>query len=151
MIELSLDCVLHNATGAIAAVNLAGPRSRDLLSTLCRDDLADAAFPYLAYRELELTCGPARVMRVGFVGELAYEIHVPYDDAAALWAAIAAAAGSAGVRPFGVEAQRVLRLEKGHIIVGQDTDALTSPTRPGSPARCGSTKAPSSAHAASRR
>jgi sarcosine oxidase subunit alpha len=70
-------------------------------------------------------------MRVGFVGELAYEIHVPFDRAAPLWAALQAAAGTAGLRPFGVEAQRVLRLEKGHIIIGQDTDALTSPDEAG--------------------
>lgn len=131
VIELSLDCVLHNATGALAAVNLAGPRSRDILAALCRDDLGDQAFPYLGYRELELVCAAAQVMRVGFVGELAYEIHVPFDDAAALWTAIMAAGGRDGVRPFGVEAQRVLRLEKGHIIVGQDTDALTSPDEAG--------------------
>jgi sarcosine oxidase subunit alpha len=70
-------------------------------------------------------------MRVGFVGELAYEIHLPYDRAVPLWQALNTAAGEAGLRPFGVEAQRVLRLEKGHIIIGQDTDALTSPDEAG--------------------
>jgi sarcosine oxidase subunit alpha len=64
---------------------------------------------------------------VGFVGELGYEIHVAAGDAAYLWRALCAAGRPRHLRPFGVEAQRVLRLEKGHLIVGQDTDGLTDP------------------------
>ena len=70
---------------------------------------------------------PVRVLRVGFVGELGYEIHCPASYGAALWDLLLDAGTSLGIRPFGVEAQRVLRLEKGHIIVGQDTDGLTFP------------------------
>jgi sarcosine oxidase subunit alpha len=131
VVERRLDCVLHNLTGAMAAVNLAGPRSRDLLATLCGEDLAADAFPYLAYREFAVAGVEARVMRVGFVGELGYEIHVPWDGAVALWHALHASAGPGGLTPFGVEAQRILRLEKGHVIIGQDTDALTSPDEAG--------------------
>ena len=69
----------------------------------------------------------ARLMRVGFVGELGYEIHVPANGASAVWQALYKAGLPRGLRPFGVEAQRVLRLEKGHLIVGQDTDGLTDP------------------------
>ena len=70
---------------------------------------------------------PARLLRVGFVGELGYEIHAPASLGEALWDALMAAGAPSGIRPFGVEAQRVMRLEKGHIIVGQDTDGLTHP------------------------
>ena len=66
-------------------------------------------------------------MRVGFVGELGYEIHAPADCGEALWDALMEAGADHAIRPFGVEAQRLLRLEKGHIIVGQDTDGLTTP------------------------
>src|SRR5690606_37959729 len=69
----------------------------------------------------------ARLLRVGFVGELGYEIHVPASQGEAVWDALMAAGRPFGIRPFGVEAQRVRRLEKGHIIVGQDTDGLTHP------------------------
>jgi sarcosine oxidase subunit alpha len=131
VVERRLDCVLHNLTGAMAAVNLAGPRSRELLATLCGADLGADAFPYLAYREFTLAGMEARVMRVGFVGELGYEIHVPWDGAVALWRALHASARPGGLTPFGVEAQRILRLEKGHVIIGQDTDALTSPDEAG--------------------
>ena len=70
---------------------------------------------------------PARLMRVGFVGELGYELHVPSLFAAALWDAVIKAGAQWHIKPFGVEAQRLLRLEKGHIIVGQDTDGMTHP------------------------
>ena len=74
---------------------------------------------------------PVRVLRVGFVGELGYEIHCPAGMGEALWDALMEAGKPLGIRPFGVEAQRVLRLEKGHIIVGQDTDGLTHPAEAG--------------------
>jgi sarcosine oxidase subunit alpha len=66
-------------------------------------------------------------LRVGFVGELGYELHVPWSKAMALWDALFAAGSEVAIRPVGVEAQRILRLEKGHIIIGQDTDGLTMP------------------------
>jgi sarcosine oxidase subunit alpha len=66
-------------------------------------------------------------MRVGFVGELGYEIHVPAGAARRTWRALMDEGKAMQLRPFGVEAQRILRLEKGHFIVSQDTDGLTDP------------------------
>jgi sarcosine oxidase subunit alpha len=122
-----LDCTLVNLTGAMAAVNLAGPKSASVLAQLTRQDLSTAAFPYLAVRDAQVAGIAARLMRVGFVGEWGYEIHVPAEHASALWDALFKAGKSSGIGPFGVEAQRLLRLEKGHIIIGQDTDGLTVP------------------------
>ena len=122
-----LDVEVTNYSNAFAAMNLAGPRSREVLSGLTDIDLSEAAFPYLGVREGRVAGIPARLMRVGFVGELGYEIHVPADGGLHVWDAIAGAGEVAGIRPFGVEAQRRLRLEKGHVIVGQDTDGLTNP------------------------
>ncbi|MEQ1580968.1 MAG: 2Fe-2S iron-sulfur cluster-binding protein [Steroidobacteraceae bacterium] len=122
---------LVNATGHYAAFNLAGPLSRRILTRLTNIDLAQASFPFLGLREGTVAGVPARLMRVGFVGELGYEIHVPADSALHVWDALLAAGSSEAVRPFGVEAQRVLRLEKGHLIVGQDTDGLTDPLQAG--------------------
>lgn len=116
-----------NATGAYAAINVAGPRARDVLSGVSNIDLSAEAFAYLGVREGEVAGVQARVMRVGFVGELGYEVHVPADSAVTLWTALMQAGRLHGIRPFGVEAQRLLRLEKGHIIIGQDTDGLTTP------------------------
>ena len=123
-----LDIDVANVTAAYAGVNIAGPRSREVLSRICHDvDLSAAAFPYMGVRMGSVAAIPARLLRVGFVGELGYEIHVPASQGEALWDALMAAGGTAGIRPFGVEAQRVLRLEKGHIIISQDTDGLTHP------------------------
>jgi sarcosine oxidase subunit alpha len=121
------NVVLVNATGHWSAMNLAGPRSRQVLAGLTTLDLSPAAFPYLAVREGTVAGAPARLLRVGFVGELGYEIHVPAGQALGVWSALMEAGKPHGIRPFGVEAQRLLRLEKGHLIIGQDTDALTNP------------------------
>ncbi|TVQ21365.1 MAG: FAD-binding protein [Leptolyngbya sp. DLM2.Bin15] len=122
-----MDCGIVNLTGARAAVNLAGPRSLSLLQPLTNVDLSPEAFPYLAVRQGAIAGIPALLMRVGFVGEWGYELHVPADQGQALWDALITAGKHLGIRPFGVEAQRLLRLEKGHVIVGQDTDGLTTP------------------------
>ncbi|HWX35369.1 MAG TPA: 2Fe-2S iron-sulfur cluster-binding protein [Steroidobacteraceae bacterium] len=122
-----LDCALVNVTGHRAAFNFAGPSSRAILQKLTDIDLRDEAFPYLAVRTGHVAGAAARLMRVGFVGELGYEIHVASGRAPGVWQALFGAGTPLGLRPFGVEAQRVLRLEKGHFIVSQDTDGLTDP------------------------
>jgi len=124
--RLAVD-VTH-VSAAYAGVNIAGPKSRDVLAPLCADvDISAAAFPYMGVREGRVAGIPARLLRVGFVGELGFEIHVPAHAGEALWDALMEAGHGRGIRPFGVEAQRLLRLEKGHIIIGQDTDGLTHP------------------------
>jgi sarcosine oxidase subunit alpha len=122
-----LDCTLVNVTGHRAAFNFAGPLSREILGALTDIDLRDEAFPYLAVRAGNVAGVAARLMRVGFVGELGYEIHVAAGRGPDVWQALFTAGAPRALRPFGVEAQRVLRLEKGHFIVGQDTDGLTDP------------------------
>lgn len=122
-----LNCGLVNLTGAMAAVNLAGPKAAEVLAALTELDLSLVEFPYMGIREATVAGIPARLMRVGFVGELGYEIHVPAAYADALWQALWQSGQLQGLRAFGVEAQRLLRLEKGHIIIGQDTDGLTTP------------------------
>jgi len=118
---------LVNVTGHYSGFNIAGPRSRAVLRQLTSLDLSDAAFPYLGLRESMVADVPCRLMRVGFVGEVGYEIHTPVEHSAHLWRSLMTAGAGQQIRPFGVEAQRMLRLEKGHLIVGQDTDALSSP------------------------
>ena len=130
--QWKMDVDVANVTAAYAAVNLAGPKSRDVLLTL-ESNIAFSkdAFPYMAVRTGHLSGIPVRVLRVGFVGELGYEIHCPASMGEALWDLLITAGQDFGIRPFGVEAQRVLRLEKGHVIVGQDTDGLTNPLEAG--------------------
>jgi sarcosine oxidase subunit alpha len=126
-----LDATVVNHTSAFAAMNLAGPRAREVLRPLTTLDLSPEAFPYLALREAEVAGVPCRLLRLGFVGELGYEIHCPSAFGWHVWSALIDTGKEFGLRPFGVEAQRILRLEKGHLIVGQDTDALSNPLEAG--------------------
>jgi sarcosine oxidase subunit alpha len=113
-------------TTSYASINCAGPRSRELLSRLTDLDLGPAAFDYMSVRTATVAGVPDVVIwRIGFTGELGYELHVPAGYGQHVWDALLSAGADLGVRPFGVEAQRILRLEKGHAIVGQDTDGLT--------------------------
>lgn len=122
-----LEVHITEQTASYAAVNLAGPQARDLLSKLTDIDLSNEAFSYMYMRLGQVAGIPARLLRIGFVGETGYEIHVPADYGAHLWETLMEAGTEFGNTPFGLEAQRVLRLEKGHIIIGQDTDALSDP------------------------
>jgi len=123
-----LEVDISHVTAAYAAVNLAGPKAREVLAKLTDDvDVSAEAFPYMGLREGRVAGIPARLIRIGFVGELGYEVHLPMSQGEALWDAVMDAGREFGIKPFGLEAQRVLRLEKGHIIIGQDTDAMTFP------------------------
>ncbi|MEX2304057.1 MAG: 2Fe-2S iron-sulfur cluster-binding protein [Bryobacterales bacterium] len=116
-----------NVTAAFGAINVAGPRSRELLVRLTELDLSNQAVPYLATASGTVAGVPALLLRIGFVGELGYEIHFPAEYGEYLWSTLLEAGRDLGIQPFGVEAQRVLRLEKLHIIPNHDTDALSNP------------------------
>ncbi len=125
------DVHVTNVTGGMASVNLAGPKARDTLRKLTDCDLDTKAFPYMRCRQAQVAGVPALLMRIGFVGETGWEIHFPAESGGSLWDALLEAGAEFGIRPFGVEAQRLLRLEKRHVIVGVDTDALTNPFEAG--------------------
>ena len=125
--DWALDVRVLNLTGAFGAVNLAGPASRDVMRSLTDADVSGEAVPYLSATPMDVAGVPALVLRIGFVGELGYEIHFPSMYGEHVWDAVMATGESHGIRPFGLEAQRILRLEKQHILVGQDTDAESDP------------------------
>lgn len=124
--SLGWQVYVTNLTSGMAAVNLAGPRARQVLQPLVDVDISREALPHLRTVRCKVAGIPALILRVGFVGEVGFEIHVPADYGAALWDALMAAGKPHGIQPFGLEAQRILRLEKGHIIINQDTDALSN-------------------------
>lgn len=126
--EWRLKVDVLNLTGAFSGLNVTGPNARQVLQALESDiDFGRDAFPYLSGREGTVAGVPVRVMRIGFTGELSYELHCPSSLAPSLWDAVMAAGSPYGLRPYGLEASRILRLEKGHILIGQDTDAITTP------------------------
>jgi sarcosine oxidase subunit alpha len=114
-------------TTAYASMNVAGPQARRLMERVTEDvDLSNEAFPYMHVRTGRIAgVGGCVLWRIGFTGELSYELHVPAGYGLHAWETLLAAGAGLGVAAFGVEAQRILRLEKGHFIVGQDTDGLT--------------------------
>ena len=122
-----MDVQIVNVTSAISAFNLAGPQARRALAKLTAFDLSNEAFPYLGAGQAAVAGVPCLILRIGFVGELGYEIHLPAAAGEALWEALMEAGGEYGIAAFGLEPQRVLRLEKMHVIIGQDTNAESNP------------------------
>lgn len=122
-----LQVGLINVTGAYGLINVAGPQAREVVSKLTLLSLDDKNLPFGAIRETELAGAAVRLIRVGFVSDMAYEIHVPASRALHVWNALMKAGESHGIRPFGTDAQRLLRLEMGNHLVGHDTDGLTNP------------------------
>jgi sarcosine oxidase, subunit alpha len=122
-----MDVTLTDVTQGLAAVNLAGPRSREILAQLTGTDLSNEAFPYLDGRHAEVAGVRALILRIGFVGELGYEIHFAAAYGEYMWDRLLEAGAGRRLRPFGLEPQRVLRLQKMHILVGQDTDSESNP------------------------
>jgi len=121
------DFSMVNLTDALGAVNLAGPSARKVLEKVTDADVSSKAFPYAGYREFTLAGGiPARIMRLGFVGELSYELHVPASTMRAVWDMLLKAGEPLHIQPFGLEAQNVLRMEKGHVIIGQESEIRTT-------------------------
>ncbi len=119
---------LVNLTDAFGVINLAGPNARKVLEKVADSNVSNEAFPFAAYREFTVGGGaiPVRAMRLGFVGELSFELHVPASRMQALWELLEEAGQPLGIRNFGVEAQNVLRMEKGHIILGQESEQRTN-------------------------
>jgi sarcosine oxidase subunit alpha len=123
------DAEIVNVTGALAAVNVAGPRAREALASLTDADVSNEAFKYLDAKEIVVAGVPCLALRIGFVGELGYELHCAASVGEHLWDAFV----ERGARPFGLEPQRVLRLEKAHVIIGQDTDSESNLLSAGMP------------------
>ncbi|MBB4632853.1 sarcosine oxidase subunit alpha family protein [Sphingosinicella soli] len=123
-----MQVLVEDVTTCWAVANIAGPRARDILAALEPDmDISGAAFPHMTARSGHLAGIPTRIMRVSFSGELSYEIAVPWREAQRLWTLLVEAGKPHGLTPFGVETLMTLRIEKGFLHVGSDTDGTTLP------------------------
>ena len=124
-----LDVVFTSVTEQWSTVAVAGPRSRDVIAKLAPHlDVSNEAFEFMGFRETTLAGGiPARICRISFSGELAFEINVENFYGLAVWEAVAEAGAEFDITPYGTETMHVLRAEKGFIIVGQDTDGTVTP------------------------
>ena len=125
--DWDLSVYLTDVTQGLGAVNLAGPRSREIMGRVTDLDCSSEAFAYLDGKRAQVAGVPCLILRIGFVGELGYEIHFPAAHGEHLWDSLLDAGVDEGLRPFGLEPQRLLRLQKMHILVGQDTDSESNP------------------------
>jgi len=116
-----------NLTDAMGVINLSGPNARKVLAKVVDIDVSNEAFAFSEYKEFFIQDTIfVRAMRLGFVGELSYELHVPSSYMKAVWDMLKDAGAEFGISNFGVEAQNVLRMEKCHIILGQESEQRTN-------------------------
>ncbi|HEY8128502.1 MAG TPA: FAD-dependent oxidoreductase [Hyphomicrobium sp.] len=122
---------IREVTSALAVLNLVGPRARDVLAAVTLDDVSDAAFPYLKVRDIEIGDARVRAARVGYVGELGWELHVPADQALHVYETLRAAGETHGIADAGYRAIETLRLEKGYVYWSSDVTPDTNPYEAG--------------------
>lgn len=118
---------IANLSESWLGFSLSGPRSRDILASLTREDVSDTALPFLACRRLDVGLTQAVVARLSLTGELGYEINVRAAEQYALWDALVAAGRQYGMRPIGMRAQDSLRLEKGYGVWSLEFTASCTP------------------------
>ena len=125
--DWDMQVQLTDLTQGLSAVNVAGPKAREIMAAVTDLDCSNEAFTYLDGKQAQVAGVPCLILRIGFVGEVGYEIHYPAAYGEHVWDALMEAGQSHGLRPFGLEPQRILRLQKMHILVGQDTDSESTP------------------------
>ena len=123
-----LDVHLNSVTDHYSTIAVVGPNARNLMRLICQDvDFDRENFKFMQWREGAVCGVNARIMRISFSGELAYEINVEANYGRYIWDQVAAVGEKYNITPYGTETMHVLRAEKGYIIVGQDTDGSMTP------------------------
>ena len=120
-----------DVTSGTTLLTVQGPASRELISRLTDADLSNKAFPYLSARQVHVGYAPVLAMRVTYVGELGWELHVPTEYAAGVYDDLMSAGADLGIRPVGLSAMSSLRLEKGYRDMGIDIDNTDNPIEAG--------------------
>jgi 4-methylaminobutanoate oxidase (formaldehyde-forming) len=120
-----------DVTSGTTLLTVQGPASRELISRLTDADLSNEAFPYLSARQVHVGYAPVLAMRVTYVGELGWELHVPAEYAAGVYDDLMSAGAELGIRPVGLSAMSSLRLEKGYRDMGIDIDNTDNPIEAG--------------------
>jgi len=120
-----LDVVFCSVTEQWTGIAIAGPNARKLLENVIDIDISNDAFPFMAVGECQMNNIPARLFRISFSGELAYEINVPADFGEQAWLELLEAGKELGVTAYGTEALGTLRIEKGHV-AGSELDGRTT-------------------------
>jgi 4-methylaminobutanoate oxidase (formaldehyde-forming) len=126
-----LDVALADVTEEFGTLSLMGPRARDVLSAVTDADVSNAAFPFGHVREIAVAGRTVRALRVTYVGELGWELHVPIGATGEVFDALMTAGKPHGIRPAGYRALESLRLEKGYRAWGSDITPNDTPFEAG--------------------
>ena len=111
---------LSETTSSRAVINLCGPRARDVLAAVCDDDVSDEGFPFLSHRTVRIGYAPVLALRITYVGELGWELHIPTEYAVHVYECLWRAGQDFGIANAGYRAIESLRLEKGYRYWGAD-------------------------------
>ncbi len=129
--NLTGACQLVDVTSAHATLSLMGPRARDILSLVCSDDLSNTGFPFGTVRQITVAACPVTALRVTYVGELGWELHMPVEVAVTVYEALMAAGAPLGLANAGYRAIETLRLEKGYRAWGAEIGPDHTPVEAG--------------------
>jgi len=130
-IPAGADAHLVDVTSAYAVLSLMGPKARDVLQALTRDDVSNAAFPFGRVRQIAVAGAPVLALRITYVGELGWELHIPTEFAVGVYEAVMAAGAQHGIANAGYRAIETLRLEKGYRAWGSDIGPDHTPLEAG--------------------
>ncbi len=123
--------VIRDLTSARAVVNIVGPRSREVLQSVCEDDVSNAAFRYGKAREITIGSAPVLAVRIGYVGELGWELHIPTEYAAHVYELLHEAGQPFGIVDVGYRTIDTMRMEKGYVYWSTDVTPDTTPWEAG--------------------
>jgi 4-methylaminobutanoate oxidase (formaldehyde-forming) len=123
--------VVRDLTSARAVINLCGPKSRLVLQAACEDDVSNEAFPYATAKEITIGSAPVLALRIGYTGELGWELHIPTEYAAHVYEMLRAAGEPHGIVDVGYRAIDTMRLEKGYLYWSTDITPDTTPWEAG--------------------
>jgi len=130
-VPAGLDVTLTDVTEAFGTLSLMGPKARDVLAAVTEGDVSNAGFPFGHVREIAIAGERVRALRVTYVGELGWELHVPIGATGIVFDALMAAGAPFGIRPVGYRALESLRLEKGYRAWGSDITPNDTPMEAG--------------------
>ena len=123
--------IVRDLTSARAVVNVVGPKSRDVLQSVCEDDVSNEAFRYAKAREITIGSAPVLAVRIGYVGELGWELHIPTEYAAHVYELLHEAGQAHGIVDVGYRTIDTMRMEKGYVYWSTDITPDTTPWEAG--------------------
>ncbi|MGB8858519.1 MAG: FAD-dependent oxidoreductase, partial [Ilumatobacteraceae bacterium] len=123
--------IVRDLTSARAVVNIVGPKSREVLQSVCEDDVSNAAFKYAKAREITIGSAPVLAIRIGYVGELGWELHIPTEYAAHVYELLHEAGQAHGIVDVGYRTIDTMRMEKGYVYWSTDVTPDTTPWEAG--------------------